>query len=154
MVKAKMQRFGDCYGIRIRSKTLYLFFIIVFEFQTHQERWNTPSIIKIADDEIIRAYISGFFDAEGGIPHLESMKHPMRKNMYVKFVQKNKESLEFIKGHLERSGIATGKVYWSEDKHNLKIRMSSIPAFSSYIQSRHPEKAKRLVLLTRLLAAL
>lgn len=153
-INTKISKFGDCYGIRIRSKTLYLFFKTVFEFQSPQEKWNTPKIIENADTKNKRAYISGFFDAEGGVPHLEHTKNPKRKNMYVKFVQKNKESLEFIKNHLDSMNIKTGSVYWSENKYNLKISISSIKSFLSYIKSLHPEKANRLVMLTRLLSAL
>lgn len=149
-----IEKFGDCYGVRVRSKTLYLFFKIVFDFICPQEKWNTPELIKIADDKIKRAYIGGFFDAEGGIPHLESLKKPKRKNLYLKFVQKNKESLIFIKDHLYSLGIESGKVYWSDNKNNLKIKMSSIKLCSHYIESLHPEKANRLVMLNRLLAVL
>jgi len=82
------------------------------------------------------------------------MNNPKRKNMYIKFVQKNKESLEFIKSHLNSIGIETGDVYWSVNKNNLKIKMSSIKSFSSYIKPLHPEKANRLVMLNRLLSVL
>jgi len=153
-VNTKIQRFGDCYGVRVRSKTLCLFFNIVFGFISNQEYWDTPSIIKKSDNTIKKHYITGFFDAEGGVPHLEHMKDPKRKNMYIKFVQKNKESLEFIKSHLNSIGIETGDVYWSVNKNNLKIKMSSIKSFSSYIKPLHPEKANRLVMLNRLLSVL
>ena len=153
-LQLNITKFGDCYGIRIRSKTLYLFFKIVFDFKSKQVNWDTPKIIKKANDKIIKNYISGFFDAEGGVPHLEELKNPKRKNLYVKFVQKNKESLDFIKEKLSLVGIETGNVYWTDNKNNLKIRMTSIKLFLSYINSLHPEKANRLVLLDRLLAEL
>ncbi len=151
LLETKIMRFGECYGIRIRSKTLYHFFRIAFEFKSKQVRWNTPAIIKNSSNEIKREYISGFFDAEGGIPHLEKMEKPKRKNMYIKFVQKNKDSLEFIKNHLALIGIDTGEVYWSDTKNNLKIKMSSLKSFIEYIHSLHPEKANRLDMLNRLL---
>ncbi len=149
-----IEKFGECYGVRIRSKTLYLFFKLIFNFISRQEKWNTPKIIKSANEQIKRSYISGFFDAEGGIPHLEVIQKPKRKNLYIKFVQKNKESLEFIKSHLDSLGIETGEVYWNDNKNNLKVRMSSLKSCSHYIKSLHPEKANRLVMLDRLLAVL
>ena len=74
-----------------------------------------------------------------------------RKNIYVKFVQKNKESLEFIKNHLEKEKIETGEIYSNQNAWVLKIKIISIPSFSSYIKSLHPKKRKRLDLLTKAL---
>ena len=150
-VNREIERFGDGFGIRIRSKTLFLFFILLFEFKKKQTDWNTPTIIRESSDSVKNAYVSGFWDAEGGIPHLEKLKSVKRKNLYIKFVQKNKESLEFIKNHLDSLGIETGNVYWEKHKYVLKIRMSSIISFSQFINSLHPAKQKRLEMLTRLL---
>jgi len=77
------------------------------------------------------------------------LKEIIRKNLYARFVQKNKESLEFIKEELKNNGINCGKVYWSDNKYNLKISNNSIISFSKFIESQHPRKAKRLSKLAK-----
>lgn len=151
-VEQRIESFGDVFGIRIRSKTLFLFFTLLFEAKSRQKDWNTPKLIANASRKVKLNYVMGFFDAEGGIPHLENMKNPKRKNLYIKFVQKNKESLEFIKETLKREGIQMGKVYFSDDKYVVKVNKQSISLFSKKVKPLHPEKAKRLQMLTRLLA--
>ncbi len=149
-LKPKIRRFGDCLGLRIRSKVIYLFFRIVFEAESKQIYWNTPKIIKKSKNRFKRAYISGFFDAEGSVPRFERLKKIKKKNLYARFVQKNKESLEFIKEELEKNEINCGKVYWSDNKYNLKISNSSIKSFSEFIESQYPKKAKRLYKLAKI----
>ncbi len=150
-VEQRIEKFDQVSGVRIRSKTLFLFFTLLFEAKRKQEEWNTPRLIQKSSRDVKIAYITGFFDAEGGIPHLEKMKNPSRKNLYVKFVQKNKESLEFIKHTLESENIKMGKVYFSDNKYVVKVSTHSIPLFSQLIIPHHSVKAKRLFLLTRLL---
>lgn len=151
-VEQKIERFGQVYGVRIRSKTLFLFFTLLFEAKRKQEEWNTPKLIQRSSRDVKLAYITGFFDAEGGIPHLEKMRNPSKKNLYVKFVQKNKESLEFIKKTLENENVNMGKVYYSDNKYVVKVNMHSIPSFSQLIFPQHPAKAKRLILLKQFLS--
>lgn len=146
-IKPKTCLFGEVYGVRIRSKTLYLFFKKVFDFPDKQKDWATPNIIKEASKEIIRNYIQGFWDAEGSCPHVENKKQIVRKNLYLGFSQKNKESLDFIKSYLEQNGVITRKIYWNQSKWVLKIRTQSIPSFSTLIGSQHPVKSKRLSLV-------
>lgn len=134
----------DLYMIRIKSKTLYYFFKLVFETTESQRYWNTPRLIKLGDDEIKKFYIRGFWDAEGGCPHIENKKSLIKKNLEIKFSQKNKESLDFIKKHLNSVGIKTGNVYWNQRTYVLKITQSNIPKFKELIGSSHPIKSKRL----------
>ncbi len=150
-ISPRITKFGPVFGIRMRSQTLYFFFKLLFDMPQYQKDWNTPELIRNSGDDEKRAYISGFFDAEGGLPHVETC-NIARKNLYAKFVQKNKESLEFISEHLRKNGIDTGKVYWNDEKHVVKISNKSIPRFSNYIQSLHPWKAKRLAELCLLLS--
>ncbi len=147
----KITKFGSVYGIRIRSQTLYFFLKLLFDMPQYQKDWNTPELIKNSGNAEKRAYTSGFFDAEGGLPHVENC-NTARKNLYAKFVQKNKESLEFISEHLKKNEIKTGKIYWNDQKYVVKISNKSIPAFSHYIQSLHPWKANRLAKLCLLLS--
>jgi len=142
---SKIEKFSDVYGIRIRSLTLYLFFKYVFEAPQHQENWKTPTVIEHANKEIKWWYISGFFDAEGSCPRKVNRN---KKLLYVKFVQKNEEALEFIKNFLEREGIECGKIYWNQRKWVMKISHKSIGKFVVNIRSFHP-KRKRLIKLLK-----
>ena len=143
-IEPKVEQFQTVFGIRVRSLTLYLFFNKVFEVPQHQYSWKTPKIVENASLEIQKAYISGFWDAEGVCPRIEKLDKIKKKNLCVGFVQKNKESLEFIKAILEKSGIKCGNVFWSTNKHVLKVSSSSIQAFSKFICPKHPIKSKRL----------
>lgn len=151
-IKPKISKFGDTYGVRIRSRTLYLFFKLIFEVPRKQAAWNTPSLIKLADNEIKRWYVGGFFDAEGGVPHLEKDIKRNRRCLYAKFVQNNKESLEFIKRYLENQGIRTRSVYRERTEWVLKVSNSSIPKFAKFVITFHPQKADRLTVLSELLS--
>lgn len=143
-IKTKITKFGDNFGVRVRSLTLYLFFRLMFEIPNKQVFWNTPKLIAKSQDSIKKEYITGFFDAEGGCPHFERNIDTRRKNLYVKFVQKNKESLDFIKDYLDSKKIYTRSVYLEKNKYVLKISNKSIKKFSKFIKPLHPIRAKNL----------
>jgi len=87
------------------------------------------------------AYIRGFFDAEGGIPHKKSDR------FYIQFVQKNKSKLLILKKCLSGLNIKTGKI------HNPSVRVDknywrfyilaeSQKDFCKIVNSWHPLKSK------------
>ena len=143
------KHWSNVYRVRVRSKTLYLFFKLIFDMKKKQFQWDTPEIIKNSSDVMKKYYITGFFDAEGGCPHLEKNIDTRRKNLYVKFVQKNRESLEFIKKHLGKLNIQTREIYWEDGKYVFKISNSSIPSFCEYIKPFHSLKYLRLRMLQK-----
>jgi intein/homing endonuclease len=143
-IKVKIKRFGDVWGIRIRSLTLYLFFKLMFQVPQNQSVWNTPELIKMGDSEVVKAYISGFWDAEGSCPQFKDKVVIPKENISIGFSQKNKESLQFIKEFLEKNGIATTEIYWNERKWVLKIRRQSFLDFIDFIQPHNPIKLMRL----------
>lgn len=149
-IEPKIEKFKDVFGIRIRSLTLYLFFNKIFDVPQYQHSWETPTIIKKAPLEMQRSYISGFWDAEGVCPRIEKLDRIKKKNLYIGFVQKNKESLEFIKAILEKNKIACGKVFWSTDKFVLKISSESITTFYEFIEPKHPIKSMRLKAVSKI----
>lgn len=85
------------------------------------------------------AYIRGFFDAEGGVPHKANAK------FYIQLVQKDKTKIEKLARMLDVLGIKTGKIhnpsvrvdpeYW-----RVFISMSSHRAFARIVGSWHPVK--------------
>ena len=85
------------------------------------------------------AYIRGFFDAEGGVPHKTSAR------FYIQFVQKNRPKTEMIVRTLGTFGIKIGLI------HNPSVRVDpeywrvfvstcSHRIFAEQIGSYHPIK--------------
>ncbi len=94
------------------------------------------------------AYVAGFFDAEGGIPH------DIKKPLYIQFVQKNKNELKNIVRILEKSGVKCGKIHQYDKKSGcwrFFVRRESHLTFIRLIESKHPEKKRRLWLFKHLL---
>ncbi len=101
--------------------------------------------LKTHDEKI--AYLKGFFDAEGGVPHGAHAK------FYIQLVQKDRMKIEKLARMLSTLGIKTGKV------HNPSVRVdpeywrvfistSSHFAFAKIIGSLHPIKGP--ILQTRM----
>jgi len=89
------------------------------------------------------AYIRGYFDAEGGIPHDSSAP------FYVQFVQKDFASLTQVKRMLEQLGIQCGVVHnpsrrVDPDYWRFFVRRESHRRFITVVGSWHPRKAKLL----------
>ena len=86
-----------------------------------------------------KAYLRGFFDAEGGIPKKLCSKK------YVQLTQKDYKKMDLLKRLLFELDIFTGKIhnpskrvdpnYW-----RIYISKQSIPKFVSVIGSWHPRK--------------
>jgi len=86
------------------------------------------------------AYLKGFFDAEGGVPHNGG-------RFYIQLVQKNLEKIRLIKKILDELGIESGKIhnpsyrvdpnYW-----RVFILTNSHRKFGKLIGSFHPIKSE------------
>ena len=97
-----------------------------------------PKILSIKGEKI--AYIRGFFDAEGGIPHNNGV-------FYIQLVQKNLRKMETIKKILTDLGISCGKIHnpsvrVDPDYWRLFISRKSHKEFALIIGSWHPIKAE------------
>lgn len=84
------------------------------------------------------AYIRGFFDAEGGIPHNGSI-------FYIQMVQMDRLELEQIADVLHSMGIETGKIHNPSKRVNPNywrffVRTKSHKDFAGIIGSWHPLK--------------
>lgn len=94
---------------------------------------------RLRTSEEKKAYVRGFFDAEGGIPRSLASKR------YVQLAQKDRRKIKLLKEILAEFGIATGKIhnpskrvdpgYW-----RLYVSRRSITDFVSQIGSWHPRK--------------
>ena len=91
-----------------------------------------------------KAYIRGFFDAEGGIPrNLHSL-------FYIQLVQNDKLKLEKIKHLLNEFDIVTGAIHnpsvkVDPDYHRMFVLSKSRAAFVKIIFTWHPRKLKTLL---------
>lgn len=130
--------------IQVYNKAIFKFFEKVFEHPPgNQSEWKTPRLIRESSLNVKLGYIQGFFDADGVISTTDNK---------LGFVQKNKESLEFIKKTLNTIGVKSGSLlkdrtiwrFWIAEKN-------SVVNFIEKIGSQHPNKKIKLEqMLTRL----
>jgi len=115
----------------------------VFEMTHNQEFWNTPSFVKNAPKNMLRYYIQGFVDAEGGVPK----KVIVGSKIYLHITQKNIETLEFLRMALRRFNIKTGRVCLCDPRSNsYRIWITNKHGILDYIEkigTQHPDKKKR-----------
>lgn len=96
----------------------------------------------LATPEGKTAYLRGFFDAEGGIPHKAG-------RFYIQLVQKNYEKIAAIKKTLLDLGIASGRIHnpskrVDPDYWRIFIPVGHHKLFAEKINSWHPVKARIL----------
>ena len=89
------------------------------------------------------AFIRGFFDAEGGVPHTKNVR------FYIQFTQKSFEELQLIRKMLEEMGVKCGKIHNPSvkvDPHYWRffVRAQSYKSYVKMIGSWHPRKTKLL----------
>jgi hypothetical protein len=89
------------------------------------------------------AYVRGYFDAEGGVPSDPNAP------FYVQFVQKDRESLTYVRMILEQLGIQCGVLHnpsrqADPDYWRFFVRRGAHQRFIQTIGSWHPRKALRL----------
>lgn len=89
-----------------------------------------------------RAFVRGYFDAEGGVPHSSAAR------FYIQLVQKDLADLTFLRRHVESLGIRTGRIhnpsvavdpeYW-----RFYVGAGSQLRFIEDVYPWHPEKRER-----------
>ena len=102
-------------------------------------------------DEEKHEFVSGFFDAEGGVP-----MHPREsKFLYIQFVQKKPEILSKIISYLEARGVSCGKLHmYDKGRSNcwrFFVRSASLLQCVELLHSRHPSKIIRLEIMKEIL---
>lgn len=147
----------NVWSLMVNSVEIFRSLVKIGEYNGNQKDWNTPSFIIKAHPEVKKEYIKGFFDAEGGVPHIEKRRIEP-KNIRIHFTQSNKKCLEEIKQMIEFFGIKTGRVCgpyykkgYSDPIHRLKIHgISKVAKFNKIIGSMHPEKQIRLHIINNM----
>ena len=137
---------GSYYILRITRKSVVEELRRVSEFKSPQSKWNTPSVIVHQSLRILKTYIRGFFDAEGGVPE------DPRKWRYVSFDQKNRESLEFVRNILIRIGYRPTNPTFTSSVWQFRLtRNEDLVRFCKWIKPKHPSKRAALRLLAECL---
>lgn len=95
----------------------------------------------LKDISTIAAYIRGFFDAEGGMPH------NLNDRFYIQLVQNSKSKLEALKKMLKELGVETGSIHNPSkraDPHYWRMYVSadSYGKFICEVGSWHPNKIR------------
>ena len=102
-------------------------------------------------DEEKLEFVSGFFDAEGGIP----MNPRKSKLLYIQFVQKKPEILSKIMNYLEARGVSCGKLHmYDKGRSNcwrFFVSSASLLRCAETLHSRHPSKIVRLEIMKEIL---
>ncbi|MBI2624087.1 LAGLIDADG family homing endonuclease [Candidatus Parcubacteria bacterium] len=116
----------------------------VYVLETRARFLNTqfdPLQLNTAEEK--RAYLKGFFDAEGGIP-----KNP-KADFYIQLVQNHREKLEKIKALLAEFGVRIGTIHnpsvrVDPDYFRMFVRRDSHAKFVEEVGTWHPRKYRTL----------
>ncbi|MFQ5721801.1 MAG: LAGLIDADG family homing endonuclease [Candidatus Aminicenantales bacterium] len=136
--KTDIKEGNKCQMVVVRSEVIHSFFHKIMEIESgRKENIKIPKKIK-SDRKLIRAFIAGFFDAEGTVA-LKKNKITCQICLY----QKQKSILDEIKSELEKDGIEM-KFYYSNTNHRLYGNRKSLKPFYKKIKIFHPKKKKKL----------
>ena len=147
----------NVWSLFVNSKKIFERLVEISNFPKKQREWNTPEMILYSTKQIQRMYIKGFFDSEGGVPHIEK-GYILPKNIRIHFTQMNKKCLEELKEMINDLNIKAGRVcgpYYKKGFefpiYRLKIHgIKEVSKFADIIGSNHPEKMKRLSMISKL----
>jgi hypothetical protein len=115
--------------------------LLISGFQSPQLNWGTPEILKDANAEDIWWYISGFWDAEGGVPY-------STKWNYTSFDQKSKSALDFVRSFLVSENLRPTNLTYTGKVWQCRItRKEHLKLFALKLHSFHEEKFQRLLSL-------
>lgn len=118
----------------VSCKDLYNFLQDVIGHNLHGD---IPEAIRNSEMGLQKAYIAGFFDAEGYVPY-PTVKN---KRFRISFNQKNRQALVFIRDVLQTLGIKCSKI----SQHVLPIYgKHNLMKFYDSFELRNPEKTRRL----------
>jgi len=146
----------NVWSLIINSKSIYESVINISDYQENQIEWNTPNFILKSSFDVQREYIKGFFDSEGGVPHVEERKVEP-KNIRIHFTQSNMKCLEELRMMIRKLGIKTGNVcgpYYKKGFENPIFRLKihgtrEVSKFADIVGSYHKEKLNRLSIISK-----
>ena len=113
-----------------------------------QKDWETPKAVKESSFDIQKAYIRGFFDAEGGSRDALKYNNGQTKtinceiSIRCKHSKSPNEPLVFIKGFLEKLGI---NIHLRKDESAIVITgKRNVLRFYQEIEPSHPRKSEMM----------
>ncbi len=107
------------------------------EMKVPQTAWETPSFVSRASKIAKKAYIRGFWDAEGGLPITT-------KQCYISFDQNNKTALDFVRKTLIEFGYHPTNLTFTSYCWQFRItRKNELKRFFFDIGTWHPDKDER-----------
>lgn len=119
-----------------------------FYESSNQKNWETPEAVKSSPPDIQKAYIQGFFDAEGGCRNVERYHKGETSSMNCeisircKHSKSPNEPLLFIKNFLENLGL---NVHMRKDETGIVITgKHNVLGFYRMIGPLHPRKASNM----------
>lgn len=140
--------------LKLNSKRIYNKLVTISDYPGNQQGWKIPNWILKSTLDIKKNYVKGFFDAEGGVPHVEE-RDVKKKDIRIHFSQGNKEVLNDIKEMINLFGIKGGKICGPYFKKGYKNPMyafiihgvNEVTKFYHTFGSLHPLKIIRLKLI-------
>lgn len=148
----------NVFNLRLDSKKIYEGLTKLAEYPGNQKRWKTPKWILKSPQRIQKEYVKGFFDAEGGVPHVEKRKIEPT-NIRIHFSQGNKKSLIELKKIINSFGVKTGSICGPYFKKNYKDPqyvlmihgIKEVTKFYHIFGSLHSLKIKRLNIIRKMM---
>ena len=100
--------------------------------------------LDIASPRAAAAFVRGYFDAEGGVPHQTDAR------FYIQITQKNRSELGQVRDVLERLGVRCGRLHnpsvrADPDYWRFYVPSASHRAFAERVGSWHPRKRELLL---------
>jgi len=128
--------------ISVSRKEVFFFLNLECGIGANRTPWYTPRWILWADNHIKRAYVRGFFDADGSFLVRE------KKNNEIQFSQKSRRTLSELKDILNSLDIRTGNIAKSRNILKLTIAETrSVLKFITEIGSSHPSHLRKIYLV-------
>lgn len=143
--------------LSITSKELFEELMEFCKFTGDQATWLTPTWIVGGAPTVKKAYVRGFFDAEGSINSFEQTTLVREKDIRVYLAQANQGVLEEIRSIVAGFGIRCGRVCGPYVKKGTSTGMyalmvhgsTQVLRFFDCFDSSHPDKLFRFQLLKR-----
>lgn len=139
------------YKSLISSKVITSFFKLFCPIGKKKGSLRVPSLFK-KNRKILRAYLTGFFDTDGGLPHIEKE----RKDLYFLFLQSDKRIVFEVWECLNNLGIPTNepkpfkspKDLYSKIRDRIEWRIyigskKTLRTLLKLIKFKHPIKKMR-----------
>lgn len=152
----------EYYSLEIGSRAIHSFLSLFSPVGEKKGKLHIPEIIKL-DKNLLRHYLSGLFDTDGCLTHVEKN----RKQLYFTFLQSDKNFVEEVRTALISLNIDVNPTYLflspktfeknaPRTRKEWRIYIGSrkmLRKFLGIILLRHPEKAMRAKMMQTKLAS-